>query len=210
MPPSRRRSTRPRPSQPIRENKSQEVEVKVRNRRILPRKCDVLLTGPIERQLKYFFRKISSSSRIATKKVTGKGFLIVKANKIVMQQQAKFSNISKGKHTIRDILRGTDEDNNCIVLMKGGKGNVESTVKRRGKVKKFSTHGADGVLLNDIPENQKTVVPKWAEERVLSRTLRRSQRTPADVIFAQPDSPNLDAMFPESSGQRNIWNSPSK
>ena len=201
---------RSRLSQPIRENRRQEVEVKVRNRRIVPRKCDVSLNGPIEKQLKFYIRKISSSSRIAAKKVTEKTFLIVKENKIVMQDQVKFSNISRGKYTIRDILRSTDEDNNCIVLEKGGKGKAVSNKSSGGKVLARSKHGTDVSLLNDRPENQKTVVPKWAEERILSRTLRKSQRTPSDVIFAQPDPPNLDVMFPGSSVLRNIWNSPSK
>ena len=189
-------------------NRIRHVEVKVRNLRILPRKCDISLSGPIEKQLHYYIRKISSSPRIAAKKIMKKEFLMVTANKIVVRKQVKFSNVFKGRFTIRDIRKDGDHNANVIVKRDEGKDTPHSRSSRKSH--DCYRLGRDISMKKDTSEAPSSVVPKWAEERILSRTLRRSQRVPSEVLFAQPDPPNLDLMFPGTSRQRNIWNSPSK
>ena len=141
--------------------------------------------------------------------MTRKNFLILKSEEILIQDVEPQLDPT-GRNPIRDSTAGTDLDldrNNNLIILTKCLVNVSKV-----KVPKYESYefGEDNSLKKDLCESPIGLIPPWAEDSPLLRTLRWTQRIAPEVIFAQPDPPDLDAMFPGTPSSRNIWNSPSK
>ena len=150
---------------------------------------------------------------MATKLMKRKTFLVVKSNEILIQD-VELQVVPTRKYPIRDRTApaGPKGDcNNNPIIGTNSRVNITST-KLSTIVDKLESYefGEDNSLREDRSESPVRLIPPWAEDSPLLRTLRWTQRISPEVIFAQPDPPDLDAMFPGTSSSRNIWHSPSK
>ena len=178
------------------------------------RKVEVRLNGPIETQLRIYYEEINSRPRIAAKLMTRKNFLIVKSDQIVVKQDFEPKVVLKRlKYLIKDSAASPKGDcNNNPVAEKCFLNVSQENCRKVGEKYESYKLGRDNSLQlqADSPELPRGIIPVWAEQSPLLRSLRWTKKISPEVIFAPPDSPDLDAMFPSTQSSRNIWNSPSK
>ena len=193
-------------------NKSKKVPlVKLKRYKVLARRFDIKLNGPFEKQLQDIIKNVTGHGdrRNTRDRVKGinnlvnnKNFVLVSENQIELQKQVKLNFAPTSIFTIRNIGDKNDKSdkmdtNNNAIMGKKNKSvdNGQVTSCRNAADSDYTPKKA----------------PKWSSEPQLSRSLRSQQEISPDTIFAEQASirpEDLAQMFPQTSQERDIWNSP--
>jgi len=199
-------------SEIVDKNKTKKIPfVKLKRYKVLARRFEIKLNGSFEMQLQGIIKKVTGpgvrrNTRDRAKGINNlvinKNFVLVSENQIELQKQVKLNFASSSIFTIRNIGDNNDKsekmdtNNNAIV------GNKNKSVDN-GQ----ATSCRDAADPDYTPRK----VPKWSSEPQLSRSLRSQQEISPDTIFAEQASirpEDLAHMFPQTSQERDIWNSP--
>ena len=184
-------------------NKSKKVPlVKLKRYKVLARRFDIKLNGPFEKQLQDIIKNVTGHGDRINNLVNNKNFVLVSENQIELQKKVKLNFAPTSIFTIRNIGDKNDKSdkmdtNNNAIMGKKNKSvdNGQVTSCRNAADSDYTPRKA----------------PKWSSEPQLSRSLRSQQEVSPDTIFAEQASigpEDLAQMFPQTSQERDIWNSP--
>ena len=205
--------------------KMKKVEIRLARLRVEPKPTEVRLFRSLKDQLLEIYeeRDLTNLSELNGSVKVGKEFTVTLKRKNEKKVKIVRKKVKVSSPTACSMIKEK--------LVKIGKGNSHyrkkikvsfptaySKIKEKlVKIRKCNSHDQNYQIPFSVEEMEADFerdrpIPAWAKDDELEKTLPQSQNIDPDFLFPEPESPDLDQIFPDTSisSQRNIWKSPVK